>query len=194
MLRSHNVSLAKLVFSVLLTSLITACTVKNNTNVSEQPEMVDQVTQAVTSPLSDLNLVKSKIPTVLLDAASNPYAVPDELSCATLSAEVIALNLVLGSDLDAPPEEDEAGLLVQGGTAANKAAISALRRTTEGVIPFRSWIRKFSGAERHSKEVVAAVAAGTIRRAFLKGIGQTLQCAAPAAPYIAIKDESNLQS
>jgi hypothetical protein len=57
-----------------------------------------------------------------------------------------------------------------------------LRGAAESVIPFRGWIRKLDGAERHSKEVAAAIAAGSVRRAFLKGVGQTLGCAAPAAP------------
>jgi hypothetical protein len=54
------------------------------------------------------------------------------------------------------------------------------------VIPFRGWVRKLDGAERHSKEVAAAIAAGSVRRAFLKGVGQTLGCAAPAAPLQAL--------
>lgn len=43
-------------------------------------------------------------------------------------------------------------------------------------------MRKLTGAERYAKEVSAAIAAGTIRRAYLKGIGQAAGCAAPAAP------------
>ena len=35
-------------------------------------------------------------------------------------------------------------------------------------------------------EVAAAIAAGSVRRAFLKGVGQTLGCAAPAAPLQAL--------
>ena len=41
---------------------------------------------------------------------------------------------------------------------------------------------KLSGAERYSREVAAAIAAGTIRRAYLKGVGASTGCAAPAAP------------
>jgi hypothetical protein len=49
-------------------------------------------------------------------------------------------------------------------------------------VPFRGWVRKLSGAERYSKEVAAAIAAGTVRRAYLKGLGEAKGCAAPAAP------------
>jgi hypothetical protein len=47
-------------------------------------------------------------------------------------------------------------------------------------------VRKLDGAERHSKEVAAAIAAGSVRRAFLKGVGQALGCQAPAAPMQAL--------
>ncbi|AZP10558.1 hypothetical protein [Undibacterium parvum] len=57
-----------------------------------------------------------------------------------------------------------------------------MRSTVEGVIPFRSWIRRFSGADKHSKDVTAALAAGIVRRAFLKGLGQASGCLPPAAP------------
>jgi hypothetical protein len=43
-------------------------------------------------------------------------------------------------------------------------------------------VRKLTGAERYSKEVAAAIAAGTIRRTFLEGLGQAADCPVPAAP------------
>ena len=60
--------------------------------------------------------------------------------------------------------------------------IGAVRNTTEGVIPFRGWVRKLTGAERYSRKVSAAIAAGAIRRAYLTGLGQAAGCEAPAAP------------
>jgi hypothetical protein len=69
------------------------------------------------------------------------------------------------------------GLIEQGGEAAGAAAVDALQRTAEGVIPFRSWIRKISGAEQYSKRVASAIAAGTARRAFLKGLRVAKGCA-----------------
>lgn len=84
------------------------------------PNGGNTVTQAATTPLSDLNLVRADIPPVLIAA--------------------------------------------------------------EGIVPFRGWVRKLSGAERYAKEVAAAITAGTIRRAYLKGLGQAAGCAAPAAP------------
>jgi hypothetical protein len=43
-------------------------------------------------------------------------------------------------------------------------------------------VRKLTGAERYSREVAAAISAGTIRRAYLKGLGASAGCDAPAAP------------
>jgi hypothetical protein len=66
--------------------------------------------------------------------------------------------------------------------AAAKAALDAIRDTTTDFIPGRSWIRRLSGAEQHSRQVQAAIQAGRMRRAFLKGIGMQANCAPPAAP------------
>jgi len=64
----------------------------------------------------------------------------------------------------------------------SSAAIGAVRGSAQSIVPYRSWVRKLSGAERYSREVVAAIAAGSIRRSFLKGVGHASGCQAPAAP------------
>lgn len=137
---------------------------------------------AVVAPLTDLNLVREPIPPVLLLARQAPYATPADPSCAALAAEVEALDAALGSDLDATPGA-ALSLAERGADAAGDAVIGAVRSTTEGVIPFRSWVRKLTGAERYAKEVAAAIAAGTIRRAYLKGLGTAAACAPPASPW-----------
>jgi hypothetical protein len=62
---------------------------------------------------------------------------------------------------------------------AEDQAVGALQRTAEGLIPFRSWVRKLSGAEQHSREVSACIAAGSVRRAFLKGLAASQHCTLP---------------
>ncbi|MDX3774382.1 hypothetical protein QE250_09665 [Chromatiaceae bacterium AAb-1] len=184
--RVASIFTIKSLFILVICLFFTGCSSSQTENTTEQPpEVLSQVTQAVVSPLNDLNLFQQDIPLILLTATNNPYHIPEDLSCDMLAAEITALNAVLGSDLDMPQDKTEADLLDKGNEAANKAVIKALRRTTESVIPFRSWVRKFSGAERHSQEQLTAIAAGTIRRAFLKGIGHTQGCSSPAAPYIA---------
>jgi len=138
--------------------------------------------KAATAPLADLNLVQEKIPPVLLAALKAPYAPPPQRDCVELAGSVRELDAALGADLDTPASLLNPGLLERGSGAIGDAANDALKSTAESVIPFRGWVRKLDGAERHSKEVAAAIAAGSVRRAYLKGVGQTLGCAAPAAP------------
>ena len=145
-----------------------------------------QLQKAVEAPLADLNLVQEKIPVVLEAAVKAPYALPSERTCPALANEVRALDAALGADLDTPPTIGNPGLLARGTNMVGDAANDALRGAAESVIPFRGWVRKLDGAERHSKEVAAAIAAGSVRRAFLKGVGQTLNCEAPAAPLQAL--------
>ena len=131
-----------------------------------------QVGQAATTPLRDLNVVKAEIPEVLQRAKAAPYALPAAKDCAAIAAEIRQLDEVLGADLDAPPEQEERGLLERGGEQAGKS----LQRAAEGAIPFRGWVRKLSGAERYERRVAAAITAGGVRRAFLKGLRAAQPC------------------
>jgi hypothetical protein len=135
----------------------------------------DKVAAAATTPLSDLNVVRADIPDVLKAAAAAPYAPPADASCAGLAAGIHALDEVLGPDIDAPVSGANPGLLDRG----EDAATGALQRTAEGVIPFRGWVRKLSGAERYARHVSAAIVAGGVRRGYLKGLAAARAC--PAA-------------
>lgn len=138
---------------------------------------------AVTAPLEDLNLKRTRIPQVLLDAMSRPYDLAGMDKCDAISAEVRKLDAILGPDLDEPPppEEDES-MRDKGGRMANKAAVGAVRGATRSIIPFRGLVRQMTGAEKHQKLVDEAIEAGKVRRAYLKGIGMNKNCAPPAAP------------
>ena len=140
------------------------------------------VSGAVTTPLADLHLVRQRIPEVLQAARAAPYARPAPETCAALAAAVIALDAALGADLDVSESPDNPSLVARGTSTAGDAALGAVRHTAEGVIPFRGWVRKLSGAERESREGAAAIAAGAARRSFLKGLGMARGCAPPAAP------------
>jgi hypothetical protein len=137
----------------------------------------DKVTTAATTPLSDLNLVNAPIPETLVAAQQAPYALPASLDCTVITADIRKLDEVLGPDLDAPVSEANRGLVERGVDGVGGAAVGALQRTAEGVIPFRGWVRKLTGAERYSKRVAAAIAAGTVRRGFLKGLAAAQKCA-----------------
>lgn len=140
-----------------------------------------RVVRAATTPLVDLNVLRTKIPPVLLEAREAPYLPPAEGGCEAIAAEIRRLDDALGPDLDAAKEEGENGLVAQGGELAGELAIDAIEDVAS-VVPFRRWVRKLSGAERASKEVAAAVAAGRARRSFLKGLAHGWACAPPGTP------------
>ena len=134
------------------------------------------VVDAVTTPISDLNIIRAKIPPVLLEANDEPFAIPDDHSCDGLAESIADLDAVLETNHKDTNANGNPGLAENGSTAAGGAAVDALRRTAEGFVPFRGWVRKLSGAERHSKLVANAIASGLIRRAFLKGYSVAMKC------------------
>lgn len=160
------------------------CTAALLAACADTPPPTAAATQAVTTPLADLNIVRADIPAPLVAAQKGPYAPPAERTCASIGAEIQALDGVLGADLDTPPDPDRPSLIERGAGAVGNAAVGAIRGAAEGLVPYRSWVRKLTGAERYSREVAAAIAAGTIRRAYLKGLGLAGGCAVPAAPRL----------
>lgn len=125
-----------------------------------------------------MNMLRTKIPEVLLQAMADPYEWPGSGRCSDLIARLTPLNEALGEDLDVVAAEGENGMMAKGKTTALTLASGA----ASDVIPFRGWIRKLSGAERHDKYVQAAIMAGAVRRAYLKGLGEAKGCGPPALP------------
>jgi hypothetical protein len=134
------------------------------------------------TPLHDLNLVRAEIPALLLAARRAPYARPADLSCAALAAEVAALDALLGVDLDTPAASPDDALVERGADLLVDTVHGALQGALAGLVPFRRWVRQLTGAERYAREVAAAIVAGSVRRAYLKGLGDAGGCAPPAAP------------
>lgn len=187
----RRVRSATLVASMLVAavSCMSGCESRGETRVEKtvavqtvQDKTRSAVGDAARTPFSDLNLVRKDIPEILRTAHREPYAIPRDPSCDGLAKEVAGLDGVLGADLDTPAGENNPSLIERGADALGDSAGGAIRGAVEGLIPYRSWIRRLSGADRYSREVVAAIAAGTVRRAFLKGIGQAQGCREPAAP------------
>lgn len=153
--------------------------------VTSDSDVTDRVGQAAITPLSDLNVVQQKIPEVLLHARDvGAYSVPDKLDCPSVQNEINRLDVALGADFDAAGK-GKPSLLERGGDMAENYGVGFVRRTMEGFVPFRSWLRKLTGAEKHSKQVAAAIMAGGVRRAYLKGLRQGLGCPIPAPKAVA---------
>lgn len=172
---------------VVLSVLLAGCA---TSKTSQTPGAESRITEAVATPFSDLNLIRTKIPDVLIEAKKNPYLSPFDLSCTGLSDEVRTLDVALGPDLDVPKDPSKPTLMERGTVTVGDAAVDALKGAAGGLLPFRSWVRKLTGAERHSKEVTAAIAAGVVRRSFLKGIGLSRGCEAPAAPLPRVEPDT----
>lgn len=150
--------------------LVTAC---STTDSNEDTRMVD----AAVTPLSDLNLVQKKIPEILLEAQQAPYALPSSPDCMEILVDIRELGQALGIKA-VDRSKTEGGDETEPAIAPdmNDVAVDALRRTAEGILPMRSWIRKLTGAERRSKEVSSAIYAGHVRRAFLRGYFVAVGC------------------
>jgi hypothetical protein len=133
-------------------------------------------------PFRDFGLVRSKIPPVLIEAMTDPYARPSPATCDGISADMTRLNIALGPDLDEPVSTEHPGVLTRGEGAAKTAALDAMRSEAQSYIPFDGFIRVLSGADRHDHLVIAAIQAGAIRRAYLKGQGEMRNCMPPDVP------------
>jgi len=151
-----------------------------NAEAIDHPEK-EGVPGAVQAPLEDVNLIRTQIPPVLLQAEQAPYARPDPASCKQIGDDVAELDDALGDDFDAQEPEDT-NAKEREGRQAGETMVIVLRDTAEDFIPFRSWVRRLTGAQRHANEVRTAVYAGRVRRSYLKGLGEALDCRYPAAP------------
>jgi hypothetical protein len=130
-----------------------------------EPNAVD----VATTPMSDLNLRKTEIPPLLIDAQDRPYDTAGLSRCSAIASKVGELDAILGDDIDLPATR---GRTVQPGKIAQSVVGS--------FIPFRGVIRELSGANDQQRRLQLAIQAGVARRAFLKGLGQARNCRYPA--------------
>jgi hypothetical protein len=130
---------------------------------------------AASSPLHDMNVMRSKIPPLLLAAMADPYQRPNPATCQSISARVHDLNVVLGDDLDAPSNTG-------GGNRGASLGRSLVKVGAESLLPFSDFVRTLSGAEQHDRLVIQAITAGDVRRAYLKGLGEGRGCSPPGTP------------
>jgi len=136
----------------------------------------------VEQPIRDLNLMQSHIPPVLEEAMQDPYERASPPSCEGLAFQIRRLDDALGPDLDQPVSTDHPSMLIRGEGSARDYGYDALRAGVQSYIPFDRYIRLLSGADRHDRRVLAAIQAGAVRRAYLKGIGEVRGCPPPSVP------------
>lgn len=129
----------------------------------------NRVGGAFEQPFQDTGWTRENPPEILIRAAEAPYALPDNQDCRAINDEISALDLVLGPDVDAIDEHEG-----ESSTDASGLLSGAIR----GLIglPYRSIVRRFSGAEQRERVLREAILAGMVRRAFLKGVAETAAC------------------
>jgi len=125
------------------------------------------------SPLSDVNLRKKEVPPVLQAALANPYDLTGIKSCAGYVTAIESLNAALGDDIDVAYEKSNDEKMVNSAGVIAKSVIGSF-------IPFRGIVRELSGANAQQRAWERALYAGSARRAFLKGMGESKGCAYPA--------------
>lgn len=137
------------------------------TAVSQETVTVGDV---ATKPLSDFNLKKDEVPEILVSARSKPYDLTGMKRCPAIGAAIANLDAVLGDDIDVA--RDDGNATINMGSLAQSVVGS--------LIPFGGVIREISGANAQQRKWQEAIYAGSVRRAFLKGVGQQRGCAYPA--------------
>jgi len=132
------------------------------------------VTDAAYTPLRDVNLMRPEIP-LLLRNLQYPYSTATLTDCAAIVREIGQLDAVLGPESYQPGPNRN--IWDRSGDFLEEQTINAAEGTASDLIPFRSWVRRISGASAAEREALRAVANGQQRRTFLRGYGASLGCA-----------------
>ena len=178
---------------VALAALISGCAHKPEPAATPATESIEEenkagtvrilpksgVANAAMQPLADVGLKREKIP-LTLKSFKTPYARDVAPTCESIAREVVALDFVLGDDIDVKLADQT--WRQKGVDAAGDALVDAIESTSTSVIPLRGVVREISGASRRDRQMAAAIQAGKLRRAFLKGFGLAQGCEPPAAP------------
>lgn len=144
--------------------------------------MAGGVTEGVLAPLVDLNVRRDEIPPILADLSV--YGKPVPSTCAGIEIEIRDLEAYVGDDSDVMVAEEQASLTGRVLDMADDQAFSLISDLTTDFIPFRSVVRRATGASAHDRAVREAFRRGHLRRSYLKGVGLAMGCDSPAAPRV----------
>jgi hypothetical protein len=131
------------------------------------------VSGAAYIPLRDVGLIRPEIP-LLLRNLQYPYATASLSDCAAVAHEISQLDAALGPESYQPGPNRN--IWDRSGDFVEEQTIEAAESTAQDLVPFRSWIRRISGASRAERDALRAVANGQQRRTFLRGYGASLGC------------------
>jgi hypothetical protein len=115
---------------------------------------------------SGLGLTGADVPPLLAAIKAEPYKAPVMPACDTVPAEILAINDLIGADLDTPPEPED----------TKKSLIAKGSDVARGLVPYGGVVRFVTGANKKDKELREAMLAGYARRGFLRGVQVNLKC------------------
>ena len=120
-------------------------------------------------PLKDLNLMKPKVPPLLLSIQAQPYALDGLKRCPSFAAAIGELDEVLGPDVDSTAARRK-------GDKTAEFALGATQDLAGSLIPGSGLIRRITGADKEARAAAFAYYAGGVRRAYLKGTARARGC------------------
>jgi len=159
---------------VLLTGHCLAVSACATTTYAGQNSNQNQVGEAMQQPLRDISWMREEPPEILKLAVLDPYRLAGAVVCEELLAEIVALDVLLGPDIDAYEVEDGSG--IDAGSLAVDAVASMVG------LPFRGIFRWISGADQREKVLADAILSGVARRSFLKGAARMAGCTHSSEP------------
>jgi hypothetical protein len=136
---------------------------------STAEQVGDTAGRVVTQPLQDLNVSGNNIPPELQAIIDRPYDISMLRTCADKRKAVAELTKVLGPDIDSPQATAR-------GQSPSEFALGAAESAATSLIPGRSLIRKVSGADAAERRLRAAILAGQLRRAYIRGNARGTNC------------------
>ena len=131
------------------------------------------ITDAAYTPLRDVNMIRPEVP-LLLRNLQYPYSTASLTSCAAVTEEIHQFDAVLGPESYQPGPNRN--IWDRSGDFVEQQTIEAAQNTAQDIIPFRSWVRRLTGATAADREALRAFSNGQQRRTFLRGYGASLGC------------------
>ncbi len=129
---------------------------------------------AAATPLRDVGLIRPDVPD-LIENLTYPYEMQGLAEgCPAVLYEIGRLDAILGDENYQPSAER--GMYARAGNAAGDYAVDSVADAAADLVPYRSWVRRLSGASGRDRKAAAAYALGEQRRTFLRGFGAALGC------------------
>lgn len=135
-------------------------------------DQLERAGHIASQPVRDVGFNKTKIPLVLQEAVSGPYATPKREDCRWISYELARLDQALGPDFDVEGKSKEDKI--------EQIAFAGGEMVVNSLLPFRGLVREISGAAPADRRKSAAVNAGLARRGYMRGLAQAKGCAPTA--------------